>query len=333
LSRIARTAVGVDGIEVQRFTLSSSTCTAVLTDLGARLLELHVPDRSGVPADVALQRATLTEVATDSAYMGATVGRYANRIRHGRIQVDGRPIQLSVNEGEHHLHGGLRGFDRKIWSAQTGDEAVTFWRVSPAGEEGYPGTLTVSVTYRLTNSVLSVAIRASTDAPTVANIVHHPYVNLGGHDAGTVDDHVVAIAGGSYLPVDEASLPTGEVRAVAGTPFDFRTPARVGGRGVAFDHAWVLDGTGMRAVAVVEHPGSGRRLTVSTNQPGLQFYAGGKLEGLSAKGSAGRYPAFAGLALEAQNFPDAPNHPNFPSAVLLPGQTYANDVEYAFSLL
>lgn len=328
MSRTERTTV--DGIEVQRFTLSTPTCTAVLTDLGARLLELHVPDRSGVVADVALQRATLTDAAADPAYMGATVGRYANRIRRGRIEVAGRPIRLSVNEGENHLHGGLRGFDRKIWSAQPGDDTVTFWRVSPAGEEGYPGTLTASVTYQLTDSTLRVAIRATTDAPTVVNIVSHPYVNLGGHDAGTVDDHVVTIAAGAYLPVDEASLPTGEVRAVAGTPFDFRTPAPVGDRGVAFDHNWVLDGAGMREVAVVDHPGSGRRLTVSTDQPGLQLYTGRHLEGLSAKGSAGSYPAFGGLALEAQNFPDAPNHDDFPSAVLLPGQTYVNNIAYAF---
>jgi aldose 1-epimerase len=320
-------------VTARTFTLSSPTCTAVLTDLGARVLELHVPDRSGVRADVALQRATLTDIATDPAYMGATVGRYANRIRRGRVRIGGRPVQLSRNEGEHHLHGGLHGFDRKVWSARTDDDAVTFWRVSPDGEEGYPGTLTASVTYRLTDSTLRVGIRATTDAPTLVNIVAHPYVNLGGHDAGTIDDHLLAIAADSYLPVDEASLPTGEVRAVGGTPFDFRTAAPVGGRGVAFDHNWVLDGTGMRAVAVVDHPDSGRRLTVSTNQPGLQFYAGSHLGGLSAKGSAGRrYPAFAGLALEAQNFPDAPNHLGFPSAELLPGQTYANDVEYAFSV-
>ena len=228
MSRIAYTTV--DGIEVQLVTLSSPTCTAVLTDLGARLLELHVPDRSGALADVVLQRATLTDVAGDPAYMGATVGRYASRIRCGRIQVDGRPIRLSVNEGEHHLHGGLRGFDRMIWSVQPGEDAVTFWRVSPAGEEGYPGTLTASVTYRLTESTLHVSIRATTDAPTVVNIVPHPYVNLGGHDAGTVDDHVLTVAADAYLPVDEASLPTGQALGVAGTPFDFRTPARVGGR-------------------------------------------------------------------------------------------------------
>lgn len=317
---------------MSRITLRSATCTVVLTDLGARVLELHVPDRSGVPADIALQRPG-DDVAADDAYMGATVGRYANRIRDGRLEIAGVSTQLSVNEGRNHLHGGQRGFDRRIWSSQVRDDAVTFWRVSPAGEEGYPGTLTAHVTYRLTGSTLAVAIRATTDAPTVVNIVVHPYWNLGGHAAGTIDDHVLRIAADAYLPVDEAGLPTGEVRAVAGTPFDFRTPAPVGGRGVAFDHCWVLDGDGMRAVAVVEHPGSGRRVTVSTNQPGLQFYAGGKLEGVSAKDPAGRYPARAGLALEAQNFPDAPNHHGFPSAELLPGQTYVNDVEYDFSVI
>lgn len=317
---------------MSRYTLRSATTTVVLTDLGARVLELHVPDRSGVCTDIALQRATPADVATDEAYMGATVGRYANRIRRGHIEIDGVATQLSVNEGENHLHGGRHGFDRKIWSVQTGDDEVRFWRVSPAGEEGYPGTLNASVTYRLTGSTLRVTIRADTDAPTIANIVAHPYWNLGGHGTGTVDDHLVTIAAGAYLPVDAAGLPTGEVCAVAGTPFDFRTPAPVGGRGVAYDHTWVLDGTGMRTVATVEHSGSGRRVSLSTNQPGLQLYTGRHLEGLSAKAPAGRYPAFAGLALEAQNFPDAPNHRSFPSAELLPGQTYVNDVEYAFSI-
>ena len=303
----------------------------MLTELGARLLELHVPDRDGVPADVVLARPA-PDVADDSTFMGATVGRCANRIRRGRVHVDGRAVQLSVGEDGHHLHGGPHGFDRRTWTAEATDGDVTFRRTSPAGEEGYPGTLTASVTYRLSGTTLSVQMRAVTDAPTIVNLAHHSYFNLGGHDAGTALDHVLQLRGSSYLPVDDDLLPTGEIRRVDGTLFDFRTPATIGDRGVAFDHNWVLDGDGMRDVAVLDHAGSGRRMTVSTDQPGLQFYAGEHLAGATGKGAVGTYPAFAGLALEAQNFPDAPNHSHFPSVSLLPGETYRNDVTFVFSV-
>ncbi|WP_237569003.1 aldose epimerase family protein [Mycolicibacterium lacusdiani] len=320
------------GLDARRFTLTSDTCRAVLTDLGARLLELHVPDRTGAWADVVLQRPTFADVAEDPAYMGATVGRCANRTMLGRAEIDGAAVQLSINEGRHHLHGGVRGFDRRLWSADASDDEVSFHRVSPAGEEGYPGTLTTRVTYRLSGSTLSVGVRASTDAPTVVNVVHHSYFNLAGHDAGTIDDHVVTVHASHYLPVDQDLIPTGEVRAVAGTPFDFREPAPIGGR--VFDHNWVLDDWTpdvMRDVAVVHEPRIGRRMTVSTNQPGLQLYTGEHLAGLTGKGAVAGYPAFAGLALEAQGFPDAVHHEHFPSTALLPGQTYVNDVAFAFA--
>ena len=315
--------------DARRITLANGACTAVFTDLGARLLELHVPDAHGTLADVVLGRPSLAEV--DEAYMGATVGRCANRIRDGRVEVDGVPIRLSRNEGDNHLHGGSRGFDRMIWSAAEEGDAVVFSRISPAGEEGYPGALAVSVTYRLVGTSLSVDVRATTDAPTIVNVVHHSYVNLGGHDAGTVADHVLLVRGSAYLPVDGALLPTGEIRAVAGTPFDFRTPAPIGGTGVDVDHTWVLDGAGTREVAVLVDPASGRRMSVSTDQPGLQVYAGGHLGGLTAKGGAGTYRAGAGVALEAQHFPDTPNHRHFPSIALRPGETYASTVRFDFT--
>lgn len=315
--------------DARRITLANGACTAVFTDFGARLLELHVPDAHGTLADVVLGRPSLAEV--DEAYMGATVGRCANRIRDGRVEVDGVPIRLSRNEGDNHLHGGSRGFDRMIWSTAEEDDAVVFSRISPAGEEGYPGALAVSVTYRLVGTSLSVDVRATTDAPTIVNVVHHSYVNLGGHDAGTVADHVLLVRGSAYLPVDGALLPTGEIRPVAGTPFDFRTPAPIGGTGVDVDHTWVLDGAGTREVAVLVDPGSGRRMSVSTDQPGLQVYAGGHLGGLTAKGSAGTYRAGSGVALEAQHFPDTPNHRHFPSIALRPGETYASTVRFDFT--
>ncbi len=342
-------AVAVDGLEVQVVTLSNDTCRAVLTDLGARLLELHVPDEHGTLADIVLQRPTLKDVATDDNYMGSTAGRYANRVRDGKLVIDGEPVQLSVNEGANHLHGGLRGFDRKVWSVEYGrdadEDAVTFWRVSPHGEEGYPGTLTTSVTYRLEGSALSVDIQATTDKPTVVNIVHHSYFNLGGHDSGTILEHLLQMRSSFYLPVDDDLLPTGEVLSVAGTPFDFRTPTPIGknigavthsgaGRvtegGVGYDHNWVLDGVGMRDVVDLTDPRSGRHLTMSTNQHGVQLYVGGYLEGVSGKAPVGAYPAFAGLTLETQSFPDGVNHSHFPRATLLPGETYLNKVRFEF---
>jgi aldose 1-epimerase len=345
---IEKKAAEVQGLEVDVITVSNDVCTAVLTNLGARLVELHVPDRDGNLADVVLQRPSLEDMATDDNYMGSTAGRYANRIRDGKLVIGGTPVQLSLNEGANHLHGGLRGFDRHIWSTELAADgsAVTFWRISPNGEEGYPGTLTTSVTYRLEESALSIDIRATTDAATVVNIVHHSYFNLGGHESGTVLDHLLEMRSSFYIPVDDDLLPTGEVLAVEGTPFDFRKPRPVGenmaevsnaGAGrvtqgaTGYDHNWVLEGTGMREVVFVTDPRSGRRLTMSTNQPGVQLYVGGYLGGVTGKGPAGEYQAFAGLTLETQTFPDAVNHSHFPQAELHPGQTYLNSMRFVFS--
>ena len=338
----------VHGVEVDLITLSSQTCTAVLTNLGARLVELHVPDRDGQLADIVLQRPALDDMAADENYMGSTAGRYANRIRDGKLVIDGQPVQLSVNEGRNHLHGGLRGFDRHVWSTELAADgnAVTFWRIAADGEEGYPGRLTVSVTYRLEDSALSIDIQATTDAPTVVNIVHHSYFNLGGHQSGTILDHLLEMRSSFYTPVDDDLLPTGEILAVEGTPFDFRRPTPIGenigqvvnagaGRttnsGVGYDHNWVLEGAGMRETAVVTEPRSGRRLTLFTNQPGVQLYVGGYLEGVTAKAPAGKYPAFAGLTLETQTFPDGVNHSHFPAADLRPGESYLNRMRLEFS--
>jgi aldose 1-epimerase len=339
----------VDGFEVQVITLTRGAYRAVVTDLGARLLELHVPGPDGSTADIVLQRSTFEQIATDHTYMGSTAGRFANRIRAGRFILDGTPIQLAVNEGANHLHGGRRGFDRKIWAVEGPSQSeVTFWRISPDGEEGYPGALTTSVRYRLEDDALLIDITATADAPTVANIVHHSYFNLGGHDAGTVLDQVLEVRASHYLPADDELLPTGEIAGVDGTPFDFRTPTAIGkniaavensgagrptGDVVGYDHNWVLDGTGMRPVVVATDPASGRRMTLSTNQPGVQLYVGGYLDGISGKAPVDRYPAFAGFTLETQAFPDAVNHPEFPSATLYPGDTYHNAMRFDFSVV
>lgn len=345
---IDTTLTKINGVEAQIVTLAVGSYKAVLTDLGARLLELHVPDRNGDVADIVLQRSTFEEIATDDNYMGSTAGRYANRIRSGSLTIDDSPVQLSINEGENHLHGGLSGFDRKIWSIEPDEtnNAVTFWRISPDGEEGYPGTLTTSVTYQLIDHGLNIDINATTDRPTITNIVHHSYFNLGGHDSGTILDHELEMRSEYYLPVDDNLLPTGEVLTVADTPFDFRKATSIGahlaqvthsgaGRasdaGVGYDHNFILTGNGMRDVVTVTDPRSGRRMTMATDQPGVQLYVGGYLEGVTAKAPATTYPAFAGFTLETQRFPDSPNISHFPSAVLRPGETYVNRMAFTFS--
>lgn len=334
--------------QVDVVTLTEGSLRAVVTNLGAKLLELQVPDAHGSTADVVLQRPTLAEIATDENYFGATAGRFANRIREGRLTIDGQAFELSINEGRNHLHGGRVGFDRHVWTTEPGGNAsVAFRRTSPDGEEGYPGALACKVTYRLEPSALIIDIEATTDAPTVCNLVHHSYFNLGGHDSGSILDSLLELHSSYYLPVDEELLPTGEVLAVAGTPFDFRNPTPIGrhvaevqhggaGRattdaGAGFDHNWVLEGVGMRQVLTLTDPASGRKMIMSTNQPGVQVYTGGYLDGVSAKGAVGRYAAFSGVTMETQTFPDAVNFSHFPQALLRPGQTYENRMRFDFS--
>jgi len=340
----------LDGYPVRRITLANGALRAVLTDVGARLLELHAPDRDGRMADVVLARDTLAESFRDPNYLGATAGRYAGRIRGGRFALEGREHRLATNEGANHLHGGLRGFDRHVWSARVHDDeqGVTFQRISPDGEEGFPGTLTTSVSYRLDGASLEIAMRATTDRTTIVRLVHHSYFNLGGHDSGAVLDHELQLHGSHYVELDEELLPTGQVLAVAGTPFDFRAPrpigernadvpndgaGRVSGGSAGYDHVWVLDGSGMRPVATVTHPASGRRLELATDQPGLCLYVGGYLGGVSAKGPTPAYEPFAGLTLETTGFPDDINHAHFPSPILAPGEVYANTMRLTFSAL
>jgi aldose 1-epimerase len=331
-------------------TISNDVCRVVLTDLGARLLELHAPDRDGVLADVVLGRKSYDELPRDPYYFGVTAGRYANRIREGRFEIDGTEYAVTRNEGQNHVHGGDRGFDTYVWSTSLDAEndSVTFSRTSPDGEEGYPGNLDAQVTYTLDGGALEIRIEAETDRPTIVNLVNHAYFNLAGHDSGTVLDQLLQVDASSYTPVDAELLPTGEILSVEGTPFDFRTETPIGknidavdnagaGRETSqnpgYDHNWVLDGVGMRQVATLTDPISGRRLTLVTDQPGIQVYAGGYLEGASAKGDLDTYAAFAGVTAEMQTFPDSINHSHFPQRVLRPGETYVNVVRYEFSVV
>lgn len=315
--------------------------------LGATLMSLSVPDRAGRLANVLLGFDAPERYATNRAYLGAMIGRYANRIANGRFTLDGKSYQLPCNDGGNSLHGGIRGFDKQLWGVAgqrgTGTQAVTMRYVSRSGEEGYPGELLACVSYRLTDqNVLTVAYQATASAPTPVNLTNHAYFNLSGDFERDILDHVLSIEADRFTPVDSHLIPTGEQRPVADTALDFRKPLVVGARiGAAdaqlrlaggYDHNWVLRdacaGASMPAATLVE-PNSGRVLTVSTTQPGLQFYTGNFLDGGPATGFGYR----TGLCLETQHFPDSPNQPSFPSTILRPGQTYSHRTQFAFGVV
>ncbi|MCA2221512.1 aldose epimerase family protein [Nonomuraea aurantiaca] len=304
------------GEEVERVELSSGRLRASVLTYGAILQSLEV---SGV--NVVLGLPTLEDYLTRSRYFGAVVGRYGNRIAGGRFTLDGVEHRLPLNNGPNSLHGGNHGFDRKVWtvSAATGS-SVTLTLTSPDGDQGYPGTLTASVTYTLEDDALRLDYTAQTDAPTVVNLTNHSYFNLAG--GGDVLGHVIQMDAEHYLPVDEDKIPTGEPAPVKGTPFDFTTPHAVGERyDGGYDHCFVLDG-GIR----VTEPVGGLTMEVTTTEPGVQFYAGGMLDGVATP-----YGPHAGLCLETQHFPDSPNQPQFPSTVLRPGETRTSTTSYRFT--
>ncbi len=333
------------GVPVRSFTLTNAHGVEVRAiSYGAIIQSIRTPDRAGVFADVVLGYDDLAGYVKDSPYFGAVVGRYGNRIAGGRFTLDGNSYTLARNNGPNHLHGGPRGFDKVVWEAAPfarGDErGVTFRYLSANGEEGYPGALQAQVTYTLTDrDELVVEYLATTDAPTHLNLTQHSYFNLRG-DSGDVLGHLLSIDADRYTPVDSTLIPSGELAAVADTPFDFRAPAAIGARigdshtqlryGGGYDHNWVLNGTGLRHVVHVAEPGSGRTLDVATTEPGLQFYSGNFLDG-SLTGKGGRvYRHRTGFCLETQHFPDSPNHPGFPSTVLRPGNAYRSRTVFTF---
>jgi aldose 1-epimerase len=326
----------------------SGTSVRVLT-YGCIIQSLKTPDRHGVAADVTLGFADLDTYLKGHPFFGAIAGRVANRIADGRFTLGGKTYALECNEAAtgHHLHGGARGFDKQVWGydlEERGDAAVLhLHRTSPDGEGGYPGRLDVIHSIGLDEEgTLTLDFRAAADADTIVNLVNHNYYNLSGVEGATIEDHVLMLAADFVLPVDDRTLPTGEVAAVAGTPFDFRAGAVVGEAMAKrdkrdFDHAFVL-GTagadGYRRCAELRHPASGRVMRVTTTQPSVQFYNGIKLANREWFGRAGRrYPAAAGLCLETQRFPDAPNRPQFPSIVLPAGQLYRESTRHQFSVM
>ena len=315
--------------------------TARLTDYGARLTELHVPGRDGQTADIVLGFDDAGAYAASPAYFGATVGRYGNRIRRGRFTLLGRDYAVDCNEKNNHLHGGRHGWDSRTWSADAGADgrSVTFRTTSADGEMGFPGSCTVSSTYELVGARLRITMEAVPDATTVINMVHHSYFNLAGHASGTVLDQQMRIGGDFYAPVDGELMPTGEILAVAGTPYDFRERHAIGLNldalgpvgadvfegGSGWDHNWCLreaDADGLIEAAEIHDPASGRTLRCRSTEPGLQMYIGGYLhDGIVGKGG-NRYCKYAGFTLETQKFPDSPRFGHFPTTMVRAGETY-----------
>ena len=322
-----------------------------LIPVGARLVEAHFPDRDGNLADVVVGFDTIEDYLDNDTYAGSIAGRYANRITDGRFSLHGRSIELERNEGRNHIHGGIDGLDRQHWAYTADDDAgsVTFTHSSPDGHGGYPGTLDIAVTYRLgEDNVLLIDMMATTSKSTVLNLVHHSYWNLAGHASGTVLEQTLMINAQTYVPVDDELLATGEIRRVRETAFDFTYPHRIGDRitdvpaiggagrieadaAGGYDHNWVLDGPRheLHLAAVATDPACGRRLTLSTTEPGVQMYTAGYMKNLTGKDGA-VYNAGAGFTLETQTFPCTPNVAYFPSAALEPEETYRHMMLLAF---
>jgi len=318
-----------------------------LASYGARITSIKVPDRNGAIADVVLGFDTVEPYCSSvkRPYLGATLGRYAGRIAHGRFTLDGVEHVLTRNSAPNHNHGGLIGFDKVVWDAKQLPNGVQFDYSSPDGEEGYPGTLKARVTYTLTDAnELIIDYRATTDRPTPVNLSNHTYFNLAGEGSDTVLDHELMIDAEEMLAIDKTSVPTGKIASVAGTPFDFRDPKPVGrdinqrseqlANGSGYDHTFVLNPKKevKRPVATLYEKTSGRKLVVYTDQPGLQLYTANFLDG-SLKGKSGKpYLKRGSLCLETQHFPDSPNQPRFPNTILRPGETYQTRTIYQFSI-
>lgn len=331
----------VAGHRVTAFTIANRQgLRATVIPYGARLTALETPDRDGKLADIVLGHDRIEAYIAGSAYFGATCGRYANRIAGGRLPVSGNVYQLDRNEGKHHLHGGRAGFDTKVWDVEDVDEqSILFSTESPADEMGFPGACKIWSRYTLTDdNRLSMTMEAVSDADTVMNMVNHSYFNLAGQGSGPVLNQHLRLSADHYTPVRDDLLPTGEILAVEDTPFDFRQSRAIGQTMAAlpnpagYDHNWCLagGGTGLRLCAEAHDPVSGRRMTLSTTEPGVQLYVGGYLkDGLVGKGGAvlGRH---AGFTLETQKFPDSPNNPQFPSALLLAGTRYHHQMVFTF---
>ncbi len=336
------------GTEVQLYTLTNAHgLQATISNYAGTLTSLMVPDKDGQLGDVILGFDDVSGYQSPAfrkagPYFGALIGRYGNRIAKGRFTLDGHAYQLPTNNGANSLHGGNLGFDKRVWEATPGTSAagptLTLKYLSKDGEEGYPGNLTLTVVYTLTHDdALQIEYSATTDQATVINLTNHAYFNLSLGSSKDVLAHEVTLPADRYNVVDAGQIPTGELRPVAGTPFDFTTPHAIGERLArvpgGYDHNWMLNAaTGQHAAASVYDPASGRTLDVTTDQPGIQFYTGNFLDGSLTGKNGTVYGQYAGFCLETQHFPDSPNQPQFPSTVLRPGETFHSMSRYQFGV-
>jgi aldose 1-epimerase len=332
-----------DGTPVDVYTLKDGALEARIITYGGIVISLKVPDKSGKSADVVLGYDSLDGYLAKGPYFGAIIGRYGNRIAGGKFTLDGKTHSIPPNDGPNALHGGPRGFDKVVWKAQEIPHGIELSHVSPDGDQGFPGTLTALVRYTLSGKDLKIEYSATTDKNTVLNLTNHSYFNLAGQGNGDILKHEVKLNAGRFTPVNDVLIPTGELATVDGTPFDFRKSTAVGARinddneqlrrGKGYDHNWVLDSGGgkLAEAAEVYEPTTGRVMQVWTDQPGVQFYTGNFLDGTITGKDGKVYQQRAALCLETQHFPDSPNHPNFPSTELKPGQKYHTVTIYRFS--
>jgi aldose 1-epimerase len=335
----------VDGQPIDVYTLENGKITARILNYGGIVMSLEAPDRNGKPANIVLGFDALDGYVKtgNKPYMGAIIGRYANRIAGGTFELDGKTYHVPKNDGDNALHGGINGFNKKVWSAKEIKDGVELTYVSKNGEEGFPGTLTTTVRYTLAGNELKIEYTAKTDANTVLNLTNHSYFNLKGQGNGDILGHEMKIYARRYTPVNANLIPTGELAPVTGTPFDFLNSTVIGSRidsddeqlklAHGYDQNWVLDGGGKKVELAAEayEPTTGRVLEVLTDQPGIQFYTGNFLDG-SVTGTGGKvYNRRYAFCLETQHFPDSPNHPAFPTTELKPGETFHSTTVYRFS--
>ena len=339
-----------NGDEVDQFILSTKKGMEIsVITYGGIITSWTAADKNGDCRDIALGYNTLAEYEAETPYFGALIGRYGNRIAKGKFSIDGEAYTIAVNNGENHLHGGLKGFDKVVWDAKTivndSTASLELSYLSIDMEEGYPGNLQTKVTYTLNNNdELSVKYEAKTDKPTIVNLTQHSYFNLTADFNQPVLDHELVIKADSFLPVDSTLIPTGEFRNVAETPFDFRSPKAIGKQinaeniqiknGLGYDHCWVLNDQekGVRFVASAYEPVSGRLLEIFSDEPGIQFYSGNFLDGTLPSKNQGTYQHRTGFCLETQHFPNAPNEPSFPTTILKPGETFTSETWFQFSV-
>lgn len=335
-----------DGTPVPIYTLTSGQIEVRVTAYGAKLVSVRTPDRTGKVADIVLGFDNLEGfLDPKEPHLGSIVGRFGNRIALGKFTIDGNSYQVPINNGPNALHGGPKGFDKYVWQSQEVPNGVEFTHVSPDGDMGFPGTLTAKARYTLTGDTLRIDYSATTDKPTVVNLTNHAYFNLHGDDQGDILDQVMEIHADRFTPVDSGLIPTGALDPVAGTPLDFRNPETIGARidddfeqmklAGGYDHNFVVNGESgkLRVAAIATDPVSGRKLIVETTEPGIQFYSGNFLNGAFTGRHGMKYEKHTGFCLETQHFPDSPNHPDFPSTLLRPGEAMRSTTTFRFSTI